>query len=42
VPQNLFKATLEDWNADLNRVLNAHTDPLGTVKATYTAEVVDD
>jgi hypothetical protein len=31
----LFKAVLHDWNADLKRILNAHTDPLPTVKVTY-------
>jgi hypothetical protein len=39
--KNLIKVTLEDWNADLDRILNLHTDPLGTVKATFAAVVVD-
>jgi hypothetical protein len=38
----LFKAVLHDWDADLNRILNAHTDPLPTVKVTYANEVVAD
>jgi hypothetical protein len=38
----LFKAVLHDWNADLNRILNAHTDPLRTVNVTYANEVVPD
>jgi hypothetical protein len=41
-PQDLIKATLHDWNADLNRMLNAHTDPLSTVKAIFADEVLGD
>jgi hypothetical protein len=38
--QPLFKATLQLWNGNLDRILNAHTRPLDTVKATYEDEVV--
>jgi hypothetical protein len=39
--QNLFKVTLFNWNTNLDRILNGHTDPLDTVKATFAAEVVE-
>ena len=38
--QPLFKVTLDTWNATFDRILNAHTHPLDTVKATYEDEVV--
>jgi hypothetical protein len=37
----LIKATLEDWNASINHILVAHSDPLDTVKATHVNEVLD-
>jgi hypothetical protein len=40
-PEDLFKVTLHDWNASLDRILNDHTDPVGTVKAVFTAEVAN-
>jgi hypothetical protein len=40
VSKNLVKATLEAWDADLDHILLAHSDPLDTVKTTYAAEVV--
>ncbi len=39
--EDLFKATLHDWNANLNRILNDHTDPVGAVKDVYTHEVAN-
>lgn len=38
--QPLFKVTLDTWNTTWDRILNAHTHPLDTVKATYEDEVV--
>jgi hypothetical protein len=39
-PEDLIKVTLKKWNADLDRMLIAHTDPRGTPKAIFTTEVV--
>lgn len=39
--KTLVKATLEDWNADLNHILNNHSRPLDVPKGTYADEVVD-
>ena len=39
-PQDLIKVTLKKWDADLDRMLIAHTDPRGTPKAMFTTEVV--
>lgn len=38
--KTLFKATLEAWDANLDHILLAHSDPLDTVKGTFSAEVV--
>ena len=38
--QNLIKATLEDHDSDMDHILNGHSDPLDTVRATFAAEVV--
>ena len=38
--RNLVSATLEGWNANLNHILNSHSDPLATVKTTFATEVV--
>jgi hypothetical protein len=40
-PEDLFQVALHDWNANLDRILNDHTDPVSTVKAVFTAEVAD-
>jgi hypothetical protein len=39
--EDLFKVSLQDWNANLDRILNAHTDPLGAVKDVFTSEVAN-
>jgi hypothetical protein len=39
--EDLFKVTLHDWNANLDRILNDHTDPVGAVNDVYTAEVAN-
>jgi hypothetical protein len=39
-PQDLFKVTMKFWNVTWDRMLNAHTDALGTPNATFNAEVV--
>lgn len=36
----LVEATLEDWNADLNHILLAHSDPQDTVKGVFRTEIV--
>lgn len=37
----LIKATIEEWNANLNHILNGHSDPLpGTPKGTFEAAVI--
>lgn len=38
--RNLVQVTLEDWNANLNHILNSHSDPLplGPPIGTYAAE----
>ena len=38
--KTLVKATLEAWDANLDHILLAHSDPLDVPKGTYTAEVV--
>jgi hypothetical protein len=38
--KTLVKATLEAWDANMDHILLAHSDPLDTVKGTYAAEVV--
>lgn len=38
--KTLVKATLEGWDADLNHILNSHSDPLSTPSGTYAAAVV--
>jgi hypothetical protein len=40
-PEDLFKVTLHDWNANLDRILNDHTDPVGTVNDVFTTEVAN-
>ena len=40
-PEDLFKVSLHDWNATLDRILNDHTDPVGTVNDVFTAEVAN-
>jgi hypothetical protein len=37
---NLVEATLEDWNADLNHILLAHSDPTDSVKGVFRTEIV--
>ena len=38
--EHLVKVTLHDWNANLDRILNDHTDPgRGAVKAVFAAEL---
>jgi hypothetical protein len=38
--QNLIKAALEDHDLDTDHIMNGHSDPLDTVRATFAAEVV--
>jgi hypothetical protein len=39
--KTLVKATLDAWDADLNHIMNGHSDPLPQApKATFSAEVV--
>lgn len=38
--KTLVKATLEDWDADLNHILNSHSDPVTSPSGTYAAAVV--
>lgn len=38
--RNLIKASLEQWDANLDHILLAHSDPIETVKGTFAAEVV--
>lgn len=37
--KNLVKVTLEAWDANLDHLLNVHSNPLDTVKAIYAAVV---
>jgi hypothetical protein len=39
--KTLVKATIESWDANLNRILNGHSRPLDLPKGTFAAEVVD-
>ncbi|WP_341890430.1 hypothetical protein [Variovorax sp. YR752] len=38
--KTLVKASLEAWDANLDHILLAHSDPLATVKGTYSSAVV--
>ena len=42
VTKTLVKASLEDWDATLDHILNGHSDPQAAVNGTYAAEVVAD
>jgi hypothetical protein len=39
-PQTLVEATLEGWDANLDHILLAHSDPTDDPKATFAARVV--
>lgn len=39
--RNLFQATLEAWDCNTDHIMNGHSDPLDTVKASYAAEVAN-
>ena len=38
--KTLVKATLEGWDADLNNILNKHSNPVSNPSGTYAAAVV--
>jgi hypothetical protein len=37
---NLVRATLEDWNCNVDHILGSHSDPVDNPRAVYAAEVV--
>ncbi len=39
--KTLVKATIEAWDANLNRILNGHSRPLDLPKGSFAAEVVN-
>jgi hypothetical protein len=38
-PEDLVRVALHDWNANLDRILNDQTDPVGAVNDVFHAEV---
>lgn len=38
--KTLIKVIVEDWDANLNHILLAHSDPVDVPKETYSAEVI--
>lgn len=40
--KTLVKASLEGWDANLDHIMLAHSDPLATVNGTYSTAVVAD
>lgn len=37
--QNIFQVTLDDWNGNFEHMLRGHSDPVDTVKDTWTVDV---